>query len=245
MRLQLMSWPEVETYLQRRTDIIIPIGSTEQHGPTGLLGTDAITAEAIAWKLGEAVGACVGPTLGVGMAHHHLAFAGTVSLRPSTLAAVVADVVASLHRHGFTHMLFVNGHGGNVATVNMAFQEIAAASSFGGGSVPPVCSIVNWWDGNRVKDLARTLYGDQDGSHGTASEISVTWAVHPDQVRRADFGPAPAARPWTDAADFRRHFPDGRIGSNPGLSDPAHGAALIEAAVADLAERHAGFAARA
>jgi len=244
MRLQLMSWPEVETYLQGRTDIIVPIGSTEQHGPTGLIGTDALTAEGIAWKLGETVGAVVGPTLGVGMAHHHLAFPGTVSLRPATLMAVVADVVASLRRHGFTRILFVNGHGGNVATVNTALQQIAAESSFGQAGPLPVCALVNWYEGQRVRALARDLYGDQDGSHATASEISVTWALHPDQVRRGDFADrGPAGRPWTDAVDFRAKFPDGRIGSNPSLCAVEHGHALIAAAVADLAERHARFVA--
>ncbi len=53
MRLQLLSWPEVESYLQRSRGVIVPIGSTEQHGPTGLLGTDALCAEGIALRVGE------------------------------------------------------------------------------------------------------------------------------------------------------------------------------------------------
>ncbi|MFM2044167.1 MAG: hypothetical protein RLY86_2743 [Pseudomonadota bacterium] len=244
MRLQLATWPEVETYLTTRTDIVVPIGSTEQHGPNGLIGTDAITAEVISWRLGERLGVLVGPTLGVGMAHHHLAFPGTVSFRPSTLMAVVADVVASLTRHGFRRILFVNGHGGNIVTVNAAFQEIAAASSYGQGTAPPVLALTNWWDGPRVKALCAELYGGQDGSHATASEISVTWAAYPDRVQRRDFTPAPARGEWTDAAHFRRLFPDGRIGSNPALSDPDHGHRLIAASVEDLAEIHAAFLAQ-
>ena len=53
MRLQLRTWPEVETYLKTSRGIIMPIGSTEQHGPNGLIGTDAICAEQIAWGVGE------------------------------------------------------------------------------------------------------------------------------------------------------------------------------------------------
>ncbi|MGL5034291.1 MAG: creatininase family protein, partial [Microcystaceae cyanobacterium] len=83
MQLQLSTWLEVEAYLQSATGIIIPIGSTEQHGPTGLIGTDAICAEAIAKGVGEEVGAMVGPTINVGMALHHLGFPGSLSLRPS------------------------------------------------------------------------------------------------------------------------------------------------------------------
>jgi Uncharacterized protein, putative amidase len=68
MLLHLSTWPEVETYLESSRGIIIPIGSTEQHGPTGLIGTDAIAAEAISRAVGEAANALVAPTINVGMA---------------------------------------------------------------------------------------------------------------------------------------------------------------------------------
>jgi len=129
MRLQLQKYPEVEAYLARSTGIIMPIGSTEQHGPTGLMGTDALTAEAIAWRAGEHAEAMVAPTIHVGMAQHHMAFKGTMSLRPSTLIAVIRDCVVSLAEHGFSRFLFVNGHGGNVATIRAAFYEIHAVPS--------------------------------------------------------------------------------------------------------------------
>ena len=57
MRMQLATWPEVETYLKTSAGIILPIGSTEQHGPTGFIGTDALTAEIISIEVGERVGA--------------------------------------------------------------------------------------------------------------------------------------------------------------------------------------------
>ena len=61
MQLQLATWPEVEAYLETSTGIIVPIGSTEQHGPTGLIGTDALTAEVIGRRVGEETGALVAP----------------------------------------------------------------------------------------------------------------------------------------------------------------------------------------
>ena len=76
MRLQLVTWPEVDDYLKTSMGIIMPIGSTEQHGPTGLVGTDALTAEAIGQRLGNRVNAYVAPTINVGMAQHHLGFSG-------------------------------------------------------------------------------------------------------------------------------------------------------------------------
>lgn len=102
MRLHLSTWPEVEAYLGRSSGIIFPIGSTEQHGPTGLIGTDAICAEAIAHGVADATDALVGPTINVGMALHHTAFPGSISLRPSTLIALIQDYLKPLVRYGFT-----------------------------------------------------------------------------------------------------------------------------------------------
>jgi len=119
MRLQLSTWQEVEQYLEKSKGIIVPIGSTEQHGPNGLIGTDAITAEKIAHEISDQQGVMVAPAINYGMAQHHLAFAGSVSLRPTTLIALVKDVVTSLVNHGFTHVFFVNGHGGNIASLNI------------------------------------------------------------------------------------------------------------------------------
>ena len=79
MQLQLKTWQFVENYLKTKTGIIIPIGSTEQHGPTGLIGTDALTAEMVGRGVGEKVGALVAPSISVGMAQHHLDFAGSIT----------------------------------------------------------------------------------------------------------------------------------------------------------------------
>ena len=76
MRLQLATWPEVDEYLKTSKGIIMPIGSTEQHGPTGLVGTDALTAEAISERLGEKIDAYVAPTISVGMAQKQISGGG-------------------------------------------------------------------------------------------------------------------------------------------------------------------------
>ena len=77
MYLQLSTWTEIESYLSRSKAILIPVGSTEQHGPTGLIGTDAICPQIIAGKAAEMTDILVAPTFPVGSAQHHLAFPGT------------------------------------------------------------------------------------------------------------------------------------------------------------------------
>ena len=239
MQLHLQTWPEVEDYLRTSRGVILPIGSTEQHGPVGLIGTDAICAEIVARGVGETAGALVGPTIGVGMAQHHMAFAGSVTFRPSTLIAVLRDIVESLAVHGFERFYFVNGHGGNIATIAAAFSEIYAARSMApAGAVPPIrCRLRNWWQGDGVGQIAKELYGDAEGSHATPSEVAMTQYAYPDAIKRVRLEPEIAPRgDFTDAADYRRHFPDGRIGSNSALATPEAGKRLYDAAVAGLAK---------
>ncbi|HJU15876.1 MAG TPA: creatininase family protein [Stellaceae bacterium] len=245
MLLHLQSWPEVESYLTRSRGLILPIGSTEQHGPTGLLGTDAICAEIIARGVGEAADALVAPAIAVGMAQHHLGFPGSITLRPSTLIAVLRDIVESLARHGFERFYFINGHGGNIATVSAAFSEIYAVRSLAPGAAPALkCRLRNWWHGGEVGRIARELFGDAEGSHATPSEVAITQFAYPEAIKRAPLDPPVAPRgEFTDAADYRRTFPDGRIGSNPALATPEAGRRLYDAAVAALAADYVSWVA--
>ena len=98
MRLQQSTWIEVKEYIERSPGIILPTGSTEQHGPMGVLGVDTFCAQAIAWRVGELTSAMVGPCLNVGMSEHHMTFAGSMTLRPSTYIAVVRDCILNLLR---------------------------------------------------------------------------------------------------------------------------------------------------
>ena len=245
MLLHHCTWPEIETYLGRSTGIIFPIGSTEQHGPNGLIGTDAICAEATAKGVGDAANALVGPTINVGMALHHTAFPGSMSLRPTTLIALVQDYLKPLVRYGFNRFFFINGHGGNVATLKAAFAETYAA--LGDGGCPDAdtvrCRVANWYMCPTVYGLAQQFYGGQEGSHATPSEVALTQYVYPEAIKTVELSPpvAPSGHPIYTAADFRRHYPDGRMGSNPALATPDHGRQLLQAAIKDLTNEYLAF----
>lgn len=247
MLLHLSSWPEVEAYLERSQGLILPIGSTEQHGPTGLIGTDAICAEAIAKGVGEAVTAMVAPTINVGMALHHTSFPGTMSLRPSTLILVVQDYLTSLVKAGFTKFFFINGHGGNVATLKAAFSEtyyhLEALRLPNADQVR--CRVANWYMCGGVYQLAKELYGNQEGSHATPSEVALTQYVYPESIKQASLSPEVAKGSGIfGPTDFRHRYPDGRMGSNPALATPEHGQQFYELALKELSNSYLEFLAQ-
>ncbi len=250
MLLSLCTWPEVEAYLARSKGVLVPIGSTEQHGPSGVIGTDAICAEVIAQGVGELADALVGPTIAVGMAQHHMAFPGTITHRPSTLIAIIEEYVTSLARHGFERFYFVNGHGGNRATLAAAFSQLYAATSLEpsareeGGAGRLRLRAREWFMADEVRAVTRELFGDREGSHATPSEIAVTQYAHAGAIRRGvplDPEVAPASTGFADAADFRRRYPDGRMGADPTLATPENGERVYRAAVEALAEDYALF----
>jgi creatinine amidohydrolase len=252
--LKLSTWPDVTQYLARSRGIIVPTGSIEQHAQAGLLGTDAICAETVAHEAGRIADAMVGPTVEIGMAQFNLGFPGTISLRPSTLVAVMVDYIKSLAVTGFTHVYVLNGHGGNVAPIKTAFQEVYAERSFGGSAATPYCRLINWWDPPAVNALRRELYAASEGFHATPSEVALTAAVHPSRVTPANFPPGlpPPERdtliqhggdPYFDAADHKARYPDGRVLSDPSLASEQAGREILRVAGAAIAEDYLRFVA--
>lgn len=233
MRLDLCTWLEVEARLRRHTGILLPLGSTEQHGPTGLLGTDSLTAFAVAERVADRLDTLVAPVLPFGVAEHHMAFPGTLTLGPDVFATVVGDTLRALARHGFRQVLIVNGHGGNAPALKGVFAQVEAV-------VPDFrCRAMNWWTGPRAKALRASLYGVREGFHATPSEIAVTLALVPGAERDAADLPDPGkAQSYSDAADYRAKFPDGRMASDPALANRADGDKLLAAAVDDVAEAY-------
>jgi len=251
MLLPVSTWQDIEAWLQKSRTILIPIGSMEQHGPNGFIGTDALCPEIIA-RHAESLApddVLVGPTFAVGCAQHHLGFPGTITLRPSTMIAAMADWTESLMRHGFERIYWLNGHGGNIATIEAAFSEIHARRSFDprGADNRPGLSLKlrNWWDFAPVMQLCNKLYPVGHGSHATASEVSVTYFGYPDRAR-PDVEMSPKIAPngkIGDAVQYRRDFPDGRIGSDPTQSNAEDGKLIVEAAAAAVLDEVRRFAA--
>lgn len=251
MRLPVSTWPDIENWLTRSSTIVIPIGSYEQHGPNGFIGTDALCPEIIA-NHAESLAPealLVGPTFNIGCAQHHLGFTGTVTLRPSTMIAAMVDWTESLMRHGFRRFYWLNGHGGNIATIETAFAEIHSRRSFdpAGAQNRPDLTLKrrDWWDFREVMELCNELYPTGHGSHATPSEVSVTYWAYPDRERSGTLM-TPAIAPAgtiSDAIQYRRDFPDGRIGSDPSQARVEHGGRIVETAARCLLQEIARFSA--
>ena len=162
--------------------------------------------------------------------------------------AVIRDYVLSLARNGFDRFYFLNGHGGNVATIQAAFSEIHAERSLERESLRPAirCKHANWFGFPEVRELCKSLYGDRDGRHATASEVAVTQFAHPAHIKDVPMEPAPrASRGFQDAEDYRTLFPDGRIEADSFLATPEHGEQLARTSAACVAADFEAFAAMA
>ena len=112
MRVFDTNWMQIEEYLGRDDRIVLPTGSTEQHGYLSL-GTDAILAERVAAEAAQPLGVPVLPVLPFGMAPYFAAFPGSMSLRITTYIEVLRDLLDGLAAQGFGRIAIVNGHGGN------------------------------------------------------------------------------------------------------------------------------------
>ena len=124
MRLSLSeaTWTEVRDADTRLA--LLPVGSTEQHGPHAPLGTDAYHAESVAAAAAERHDApvAVGPTIPVGIAEEHRDFDGTLWVSPEVFRRYVRETISSLAHHGLDRVVVVNGHGGNID----ALREVTA-----------------------------------------------------------------------------------------------------------------------
>lgn len=237
MRLDQSTWLEVEDYLLTRPrSIIIPTGSTEQHGPMGLIGTDALCAESIAEQAGQLGSILVAPTLAYTPAPFNTHFPGTISVSAELFENLVGEIIQQLIQQGFEGIYFLNGHGANVEPLKLCIAKFPGAQ----------IRLKNWWDFDEVNSLRQTYYGDWEGMHATPSEIAITQATH--RIITSDLASEPPEKLTMQYIrdhsgdkhgppdQHRSQFPDGRVGSHSALAKPEQGKAMLEAASRAVAE---------
>ena len=167
-------WEDVKNYLNDKTTIILPVGSVEQHGKHLPLGTDSILALDIALDLAKETYTLVASPLWYGWAPHHMAYPGTVTLRPETLTQVVEDVLNSLIYHGFKKIIIVNGHReANLPPLKIALARVRNKTGAFIGIADPF--YINAVAGKELSDVEAGGIG-----HAEELETSVMYNRHPE-----------------------------------------------------------------
>jgi creatinine amidohydrolase len=137
--LQEMTWTDVRDYLKNNDMVIIPLGSTEQHGPHLPLGVDYYVALDTSKLISAKTGVVVAPVIMAGYSLYHSGFPGTLSLKPETMEEVLYETAQMLVKYGFRRIMFFNYHGGNnviqqniIYRINQTTEATAIAIGYGG-----------------------------------------------------------------------------------------------------------------
>ncbi|MEV5831239.1 mycofactocin biosynthesis peptidyl-dipeptidase MftE [Spirillospora sp. NPDC052242] len=211
------AWPEVP----ERPPVLVPVGSTEQHGPHLPLNTDTVIARAVAERAAAVLGdtILVAPAVAYGSSGEHAGFPGTVSIGRDVLELVLVETVRSLALWA-GRVVFVNGHGGNTAALDAAVGRMRAEGHDAG------------WVGCGVPG------GD---AHAGFTETSVMLHLAPELVRSSravagDTRPIAELLPELVARGVREVSPSGVLGDPAGAS-AERGREIVDAMTASTVHR--------
>jgi len=112
-----ISWADADRLFKEVDVAILPVGSTEQHGPHNPLGTDHLVAAAVGREVGERTGVPVLPVVPVGVSQHHRQFTGSLWVPPPVFRSYIESIILSAAGHGIRKFVILNGHGGNTSSL--------------------------------------------------------------------------------------------------------------------------------
>jgi creatinine amidohydrolase len=184
IRMEDMNSYDINEAIQNGfTTAVFAIGSTEQHGYHLPTKTDTMIGDALAFRLSQELeNALQAPTIRPGCSEHHMAFAGTISLRQSTLKSIIYDYVGSLKKSGFKTIILLPSHGGNFTTVQEAIDELRPTH--------PDIQIIGYTDLKGFMGALNTFskeYGitpEESGAHAGESETSFILALAENLVEK-------------------------------------------------------------
>ncbi|MBS7647260.1 creatininase family protein [Candidatus Bathyarchaeota archaeon] len=167
--LHEMSWVEAKEYFSKNDIAILPVGSNEQHGPHGPLGTDNFIAKAIAEEVAKRTGVVCLQVIPFGVSHQHRQFWGTVFVSPETFKNYVKEVCLSLNYYGVRKIVIVNGHGGNLNALTDLARELREIGIF--------VSVFQWWPA--ASKLLPDIFRSEERGHAGSEETSMNLALFP------------------------------------------------------------------
>ena len=167
---------------------VFAIGSTEQHGHHLPTKTDSMIGDAVAFRAAQELGnALQAPTIRQGCSEHHMAFAGTISLRASTLKSIIHDYVDSLEKSGFTAIVLLPSHGGNFTTVQEAIDELKPKHP--NLKIVGYTSLLGFMDALMKFSAEYGITPEEAGAHAGENETSIILALAENQVAKERFAP--------------------------------------------------------
>jgi creatinine amidohydrolase len=242
-RLAEMTTAEAADAVAASPVVLLPAGAFEQHGPGLPLATDLVRAEQVAERVADRLGgrAVIGPAVPVGVSPHHMAFAGTVTLTTTTLAAVLREYADSLHRHGWRKVLVITGHGGNNATLATVAQDLLTTHPDLQFAWSPLTAL--------AADVVAGMGVSEVHGHSGEAETAQMLALVPHLVRRELLAAGTTRLAELDAlgtltrrkggptlaARYDQLSANGVLG-DPRRATPEDGAALVDAIVARIAD---------
>jgi len=171
-----MTTLEVDSFLATSQSVIVPVGSTEQHGPHGPLMTDTLIPVEVARRVAPRVGAVVAPPVTYSLSYPHQGFTGVVPVRIPTFMALIEDLCAGLSAIGFRRIVFLNGHYDNTYAIAYACASAAPRMAEGAQAFP-----LNYWDGMTEVEAAE-YFDPSNGLHANKGETAAVLAINSDLV---------------------------------------------------------------
>ncbi|MDQ2050128.1 creatininase family protein [Natronolimnohabitans sp. A-GB9] len=228
------TWPELGEYVASDSLAVVPLGSTEQHGPHLPEGTDHMIAEALAREATERSGFLCTPPIPIGVSSHHRQFHGTMWVEPSVFRDYVESLSRNLTYHGIDRIVYVNAHGGNVDHLREVGRRLHRDET---------AFAIEWmWD-ESIPQLIEDHF-DTPGPHGGPKETAMIMHIAEELVREdrleeaRDGGAtfdydAERVHGATTFYDSIENSPNGVFGDQTDAT-PEIGAELFEAATEQL-----------
>jgi creatinine amidohydrolase len=185
--MEEMTWPEVREATEANRPVVLPVGSTEQHGPHLPLNTDCLLPVAVALEAARRLPLVVAPPIRFGAMSRPLSgggesFPGTLSLRAATLVATVHEVLLGLVRSGFRRLCLLNWHYENAGYLWEAAD--LAISGHRGARVLVIENPLPEFSERELRELFPNGFPGWDVEHASIVETSMMYVVRPDLVRR-------------------------------------------------------------
>ncbi len=173
MYLADRTWPELGEYVAGESLAVVPLGSTEQHGPHLPLATDHLIAENLAREAADRADVLCTPTVNVGVSPHHRQFHGTMWVEPPVFRDYVESLSRNLTYHGINRIVFVNAHGGNVVHLREVGRRLRSDGT---------AYAIEWMWNESIPDLVNDLF-EKNGPHGGPKETAMIQHIAPELVR--------------------------------------------------------------